>query len=395
MKNPRDYLILSTIAGLFSGALAIPIGPGVPIWYLVMLVNFPLMLWVGAFRATAGLLALAGLLLSSGCVGWLQGTDSLVLFSKQFLGIMTSALYFSCFFKLADDDVQNCFRRYVRGAYYVAWLGIFLLPLQAILAAAPPRLHSVLDEPATYAIVTLPALYYCLDRYRSERTHGKELFVFLVALLLSQSSVGFLGLLLSMALLFGRSWKTSLAGAMVVVGSAAALYCSSPAFRVRADDTTTAIQANSVEQTNLSTFALLSNAMVTQKVLQEHPLAGNGLGSHLLSHGKYISDVPGIEFFHAMILHGRQTMDELNAADANSLLLRILSEMGILGLVITLAFIARFRIAGAGPAAAISGAILVYFAAKLLRAGHYFTPEVYFFGVAYCINRPGTRRAVN
>jgi hypothetical protein len=65
--------------------------------------------------------------------------------------------------------------------------------------------------------------------------------------------------------------------------------------------------------------------------------------------------------------------------------------MGVLGLLLALAVVFRYRVGGPGTAASVSNGILVYFFVKLLRAGHYFSPEQFFFIVGYCLN--GARTA--
>jgi hypothetical protein len=393
MRTPKEYLLASTIACLFSSAAIIHGAVGFEAWYVLMAVNFLLFAWLGAVRVRPGMFVLAAALLASGAVGYLQHTDTTALFAKQFLGITLSALYFSSYYHLAGDDPVRCFRHYVRAAYYVSIVGILRMAVEWCIEGKFPRLQSVLAEPSMFALVTLPAAYYCCERYRTHRTWGKELAVLVAALLLSQSSVGFLGILFGLGLFFSRSLPRALAGIAVAAVAGVVLYSASAAFRLRVDDTLHAAEEVNVEDTNLSTFALVSNAFVTSQVMAEHPIAGNGLGSHLLSHDAYIADVPGIASFENMMLSGQTTMDHLNAADANSLLLRLLSETGIAGVLAVLLFIGRYKAPRGGERAAINHAILIYFFAKLLRAGHYFNPEEFFFVFAYCLTGPSVRRS--
>jgi hypothetical protein len=390
--TPRQYLLWSTVAGLFSSAAVVELGVDLYLWYPLMAVNLLLFVWLGAVRVRPGMWALAAVLALSGAVGLAQGSDTARLFAKQFLGILASVFYFSCFFRMAGDDAAACFRAYVRAAYWVAIVGVARMLVSIPFEGELPRLQSVLSEPAMFALTTLPAAFYCLDRYRRERAYGKELAVIGAALLLSRSSVGYLGIVFGLCVFFSRSWTRAAAGVVLAGGVGGALYAASSDFRTRVDDTLRAAQDLTVEDANLSTYALVSNAFVTARVLAEHPVAGNGLGSHLLSHNAMILDVPGVAMFESMILHDKKTMDQLNAADANSLLLRLLSETGIAGVAGVLFFLFRFRSPEPGEARAIHRAVLVYFFAKLLRAGHYFSPEQYFFVFAYCLT--GARSAV-
>jgi hypothetical protein len=388
MGTPKNYLLVSTTAGLFSSAAVIDFGIGFELWYAVMAVNFLLFVWMGAVRFRPGMWLLAAALLASGAAGILQHTDTVTLFAKQFAGILASVFYFSCYYRLTGDDPSGPFRLYVRAAYYVSLAGLAIVFVRVPFDGELPRLQSVLAEPSMFALVTLPAAYYCVDRYRQERTWGRELVVIGAALLLSRSSVGYLGLLFLLALFFARSWSRALAGLAVVAVTGASLYAASEDFRIRLDDTVRAAGEGTVEDANLSTFALVSNALVTTRVLSLHPWAGNGLGSHLLSHRAYIADVPGVAAFENMMLRGQTTMEQLNAADASSLLLRLLSETGIAGVLAVGLFIGRYKAPRGGERAAINYAVLIYCFAKLLRAGHYFSPEEFFFVFAYCLTGP-------
>ena len=343
MGSPKNYLLVSSIAGMFSSAAVIDVGIGFQLWYALMAVNFLLLAWMGALRFRRGMWLLAAALLVSGGLGCWQHTTTATLFAKQFAGILTSVFYFSCYYRLAGDDPTGPFRLYVRAAYYVSIAGLAIIVVRIPFDGELPRLQSVLSEPAMFALVTLPAAYYCLDRYRQERTWGRELVVIGAALVLSRSSVGYLGLLFLLSLFFARSWTRALGGLAIVVVTGVSLYAASADFRIRLDDTVRAAREGTVQDANLSTFALAINALVTTRVLSLHPWAGNGLGSHLLSHQAYIGDVPGVAKFEEMVLHDRYTMDQLNAADANSLLLRLFSETGVLGVILVAIFIVRRR----------------------------------------------------
>jgi hypothetical protein len=76
----------------------------------------------------------------------------------------------------------------------------------------------------------------------------------------------------------------------------------------------------------------------------------------------------------------------LNAPDASSLTLRVLSEFGILGFSGMMIFLYHFHVGGMGYRAAISNALLVDFFVKLLRGPLYFEPEVFFFIFIYMLN---------
>jgi hypothetical protein len=183
----------------------------------------------------------------------------------------------------------------------------------------------------------------------------------------------------AMLLLSGRM-KHFIAVPIAVGALLTLAYTASDYFQERADDTLKAISAQDVSGSNLSTYALMSNLFVTQQVLKESPIIGNGVGSHPISHARLIGNVPGVEGFL------ENNWVDSNATEAASFTLRSLSEFGILGFSGVLVFVFYFHVGGAGPRAAMSNAIMVNFFLKLIRDGNYFPPEQFFFIFIYIFN---------
>ena len=129
----------------------------------------------------------------------------------------------------------------------------------------------------------------------------------------------------------------------------------------------------------------MSNFFVSSKSFASNPLLGNGIGSHSISRSKYLGNIEGIEIFEEI------GMEHLNAKDAGSLFSRLMSELGLLGIVGVIYFIWKFYVPTTKNKLTnntiISRAILLYFFCKLLREGHYFSPEMYFFIYIYINNK--------
>ncbi len=380
MISVRNLIIYSTFPALFSSALYFVVGGiSVQLFYFFMVFNLVLMLYLGKVWAPPGLLVLVVFVLASGVAGIARTSDTVPLFSKELAGISVSALYFCCFARLTDFDVNECFRNYAHTAYYVALVGLILFPIQFKWFDLP-RLQSVLREPAMFAITCLPALYYFADQWQRHRRDGTKLLVLGLAFALAGSSVGFLGIMFGICV-FGRRYKH---GAVLIPAAVALMgigvYAASSDFRMRLNDTAKSSQTFDVSEANISTLAFVSNAYVTFQSVRDHPLVGTGVGSHKLSHEKFIGMVPGVEQWEDTAAL------EIAAADANSLFLRVLSECGILGILLVLWFIWHYRARNGQGVEGISQAIWVYFFVKLLRGGAYFSPEQFFFIVLYAVN---------
>jgi hypothetical protein len=320
----------------------------------------------------------------SGAIGIASGTDSTGQFLKQFLGIGINALYFYYFFRIPGNSVGRGFNTYCRIAYWVCLIG-FPLWLWSVFMNYDVRFRSITTEPAEFCTLILPAYYWYTYLYFNKRKHGRQVLVFTAALLLSNSSLGFVSAVFGIVLLLSARRKLLLAVPLVTGGLLGILYISSNNFRFRIDDTAAGLMTSDVTGVNLSTYAILSNLFVTQQVLQDSPLLGHGIGSHVLSHDRYLDAIPGMDAIS-------QGWLDTNATDAASMTLRALSELGVFGFAGILWFLIHFHVKGTGTHAAISNAILVTFFLKLLRGGLYFPPEQFFFIFIYMMNYTEYRR---
>ena len=263
----------------------------------------------------------------SGGIGIVNGTDSISLVAKEFLGISVSLFYFYGFFKLIHNDFARAFLTYAKFAYWFAIIAFPLWAVSCIQIHGYQRLQGITSEPTAFCQLVLPAFYWYASQYFASRKHGLEVAVFTLAIVLSGSSNGYLCVAFGAILLLSGRKKHLLAVPIVLGGLLGLVYAVSPDFQIRINDTLLAATTEDVSGSNLSTYALISNMIVTQQVLKESPIIGNGLGSHPLSHEKFMGDVPGIQSF---IDTGTSN---LNAADAASLTLRVLSELGLLGYI--------------------------------------------------------------
>ncbi len=378
----KRYLHLSTLFGIFSAILAIHLGATFFLSYLVMLSNL-LLIWAFlaplVFPKWLGWLLLY--LLASGAVGIYRGTDTVFLVAKQVAAIGLSALYFANFFHVEGNCVDRAWAGYAKIAYWLTLIALVMWPFQCLIEHEVVRLHGLATEPSAYCVLTLPAYYWYAYLWQSKGKHRKEVLWITLGVALSGSSTGYIAVVFGLLLLFGKRVTRLMIATVLACGLGVGLYAISSDVRLRVNDTLGALANSDVSGTNLSTFALLSNMFVTERVLAIHPILGNGLGSHILSNKAFIQDVPGVDLIEAAGWDSGA-----NVEDASSLTLRVLSELGLMGFVGVLWFIVHFRSTGSGDRAAICGAILTVFLQKLLRGGGYSNPEQFFFIMVYMLN---------
>ena len=252
-----------------------------------------------------------------------------------------------------------------------------------VLNAPRGRFHSWFYEPSFMAYAFVPVVFASLSklfRIGNLISLPKAIFIIII-FLMTQSSVGFLGLLLSISLI-GFSKYPIIKRPIVlffilfsfVVGTL--LIYRIPPVKLRVDHTyelffTEDITAEKIIQTNLSTYALYSNYKITQTSFMKNPFFGTGIGTYELNYDIYLNEV--------IPLMSWREYHKLNRQDANSLLFRILVEMGAFGLFCVLYFIFSYRIKFIDSKRTdfkqylwvINNGIFVLILLRLLRQGHY------------------------
>ena len=376
----RSYLYYSTLIYVFSllvvskGGLGIGIRPiEVNLILVCLLVRFT--------RVPAWILWFSLYLTLSVAIGIAKGTAEFSWSFIEYRSVIINVFYYYFFFKMIHNDSDRAFSTYARFAY---WFAILALPYWAVSCIADhtiDRLRGFATEPAQFCGLVLPAYYWYAYKLRSSGKYKLEVAVFTLTVALSQSSLGYVCAAFGVFLLLSGSTRHLFAAAVVVCTLLGIAYASSSYVRIRADQTLLALNSdNDLIGSNLSTYSFISNAIVTQQVLMESPLIGNGMGSHPVSHARFLESIPGVEFFSGM------SLESMNALEAGSLTFRVLSEFGIIGFLGVLFFVFHFHVGGGGPRAAISNGILVCFLLKFIRSGEYYQPEQFFFIFIYMLN---------
>lgn len=369
----RKYILYSTVLLIFLDTVIFTASIDIKTFYLILLFNFSFLLLTWDFKLPRIYTVVLCYLWISGLLEVLFGPDLFSLYLKEVIGITITSFYYYLFFKYQKRSPIEIFDLYARAAVWVSLFGIFLSLVESLITHAFVPVKSVLIEPSDFAIVMMPAFYYYASMEKTAEHRRRRMWTILVAILLSVSSVGMLGIFLSVALLLRRkSW--GLFFAPVLVGALFVItYASSEHFRLRVDDTAQSASTLDVSDTNPSTYALISNAYVVVRALQERPIFGYGVGGHVVAHSKYLDDLLGSTGV------ADETIMNLNDRDANSLFLRTMSEFGLVGISLIIYFIVKFWTPGNTMYSSISTAILIYFCMILLRSGKWFDPEMYFF----------------
>lgn len=371
----KNYLIYSTLLGVFSESLYINIGFDFKFVYIIIFCNYFII------KQIRGTLTVPKYWLYSLIYIFVVGIGTIFLYNNQFskivfqvFGISFMSIYFYNFFLCYELDVKDIFLKYCNICFILSLIGI---PLFFILVSfdSSYRLHSLLQEPAHFTGIVLPAYYYYMTNFVKYR---KKFIVIIVAFLLSMSSIGYIGMLIGFVMIKKKInifATITLTFVSVLIGFLAYNYIDNVKFR--ANDTFGIFNEFDVSNVNSSTLALATNSYVTLQVLKSNAFIGHGIGSHPLSSKQYIYNITGIEGYS-----DNEELMFINSTDADSLTLRILSELGLIGFIGVCYFIIK-NYCGYQDNYQISRGIILYFLYKLFREGHYFPAEMYFFVFIY------------
>ena len=249
------------------------------------------------------------------------------------------------------------------------------------------RINSVFGEPTYLAAVLSSAFFVSLYNIFQSSTYylsRLQSIVIIVVYILSFSGLGQAGIFLCLIFLAFSFGILRYIYIFLPIGIIAfnLLYANSKDFSERYDSTVDLFLGSGkfeLGKTHGSSFILYNNYKVATENFKRNFIFGSGIGSHPVAFDKY-----------STAKHIRVIGFDLNGADANSMLLRIISETGLFGVVIFLYIIYKCyvrRIEGnSSNHWLISNAILVMILLNLFRQGHYFLNGFPFFVLLYCYN---------
>ncbi|MDF2447522.1 MAG: hypothetical protein K0R26_26 [Bacteroidota bacterium] len=374
------------------------------IGYLIYVVLLPGFIFRYGFNKNLFFIFL--ILLVAGIVHILQGNNTSGQFFKVYVGLFLSYFFYYYVVLELDYDIEQLFKWYLKGCYIAAIIGIFQF-LSFLVGFTPGynfswilnkwglitggnfglRINSIFAEPTHLGAVLSAAFFVSVYNLIRKETYGlTRLQSFLIVLVygLSFSGLGQIGIFLTfifLAISFGLVRYIIILIPILIV-SFNFLYNNVNEFKERLDSTFGLFvndDAFELGKTHGSSFILYNNYRVALENFKTNFLFGTGIGSHPTAFDKY-----------SVAKDIKQWGFNLNSADANSMLLRLISETGIFGVVIFLiimfkCYIKRDKVFPTHHWI-ISNGILIMILLNLFRQGHYFLNGFPFFLILYYYN---------
>lgn len=287
------------------------------------------------------------------------------------------------FFIISKYDWRNIFKLYVKFAYLSAIFGIiqYFLSIAGIqfMIKIPGRLDSIAYEPSHYASILIPALVFTFFYYREYKVY---FFTMLAALVLTFNLTGYLVFLIIVSIAYVSPVYIIVSLPLLYILVFNVFVDFNENFNKRIVETVAVFKGelnilNSSIAANGTTVSLYSNLMVAFENIKNNFLTGSGLGGNEETYYRLYSNTSFRLNWH----YG------LNANSAHSLTIRILSELGILGLLLYFfALIKNVFLLDRGMFRAISLACLSHFLCKTFKLAGYIDYGTPFFFAMLIIN---------
>lgn len=396
MKKKDEIAINSCFAIIFFWDIIDYFIPYAPFLLLIIVLVFGYLTQKKQVIEKNMLIAL-GVVVAHAFINIIIGNDSLNLFIKQIVSIICSYLVFANI--LHKNSVLDIFKRYLKWVYFVSLICVLqelIAIFQINILTRIPflflfvkydyrilgfiRVSAFCAESSFLVYLLAPAMFLVLcDLFGSEfletQIHLTTLkkTIISIAYVCTFSAIAYLGILLMFVMIWykkGISVKKVLIPFLAII-FIAVMYIYIPDIRMRVDDTLFLLNNRTSDTIlNLSSYALISNMQVAVSCFKHSLGLGSGLGSYPLMYDKY-----------ATMRWGGDVIG-LNREDANSFVLRVLSEFGIWGIVIVAIFIIKY-IPKNKKYVGYSFAILSMLLLLGLRQGNYTHAGSVFFVLLY------------
>lgn len=329
---------------------------------------------------------------------------------KQVIGITFSSIAFYSYFAYNNFNVKLIFSHYLNLSYIVAVLGLFdeafhLIGIHLTLVKGTSvglyRVYSIMAEPYYLAVILIPALFYYLhlmigSKIFRDRAKIFRFFVILLCFILTFSTAGFMGIaFMAVIVLYNKGYFSLKSGKIILLPIIVFILAigflnakdSVNVFKEKIEDTYIAFTERKfdyefVKELNSSTFALFTNYVIAEQSFKRNPISGSGFGSHVINYDLMFTD-----YFDEIFL---ETYGNFNKQDANSLFLRLMSEMGLVGLFLLFLFLFKFflkrkwlRHPELAHMALINQGVFIMLVLRVIRTGNYIGNGFFFFFFLY------------
>jgi hypothetical protein len=316
----------------------------------------------------------------------------------QYVGLIITWLVVLNLFRYLNYSPEAIFNIYLRCATFAAFVA--LLQQAAYLADIEPlydlrwimigaagldyagpflRTASVFTEPSYFAAFLTPALYLSVLRLtgKSKQLRIGYSLVYILALLCSFSTIGYIGLILCILFALRFTLRNFFITIFMLVGLGL-IGITNPALTSRLSALPNVLQFNFQGDENLSAFINGINLAITSHMLEDRPISGYGLGAYRVYSTEYLEKI--LSGNQVLIDRANVMVDQLTMSDGGSMYLRLSSELGLAGVLLMFWFVGRsFRRPNSPDRVNLARAALLFVLVFSIRSGQLLRFELVFF----------------
>jgi len=364
-KTERNLLLASFALLGFGNYIA---GMRLPLEYSTFLIFIVLVLQIisGTFKFSKFLcFVLLAIAIQTFLINSTNLSDPRVI--SHFIGLTLLVLTAFSFVSYFRDKLFSFVISYYKLVYYISLfsifqivifllLGISIIPQNIITgqlrtgsAVFIPEIFDILprnlglsSEPANFAYVLMPGVYWALNRLLLKEKivpYSKNYaYIILISVILTFSTVAYFGVFIALFFLLKKRIFENIKA--VVFSILLIVFISYGTFITGSFNKVNNLIKMSVESSegnietrSFTSFALVSNFLVSINSQKTNHFIGSGLNTHLYNYEKELYNIFNLS----------EVELELNKEDGGSLFLRVLSEFGIPGLLTLFIFLIRFK----------------------------------------------------
>jgi hypothetical protein len=298
---------------------------------------------------------------------------------KQFVPTVVIFLANFDFFTRIKNHVE-LFKIYITISYLSALFGIlqlgvkFFLGIKLLTDYSGLFIDSIAYEPSHYAALIVPASVYAVMNFKNDKWRS---IIILLGMFGTFAATTYVVMMVALVLIFLNPLYLIIVLPMIYY-LYNYVFLSFEKFNSRISGFDIYSQYGTFNKiTSATSISFLSNYEVAKHTINKSPLLGSGMGGHEEMYFRFYKDTA----FSRHYLFG------INAPSAHCLIIRILSEFGIVGIIFYGWFLLKHLLLNAkGYHRMISIACLTHFLCKFLKLGGYFDYGTPFFAMMFIFN---------
>jgi hypothetical protein len=346
-----------------------------------------------------------------------KGNATSYLVIRTFIGLIVVQVALFSYFKYYNFSYEIIIKHYIKIALILSYIGIFQeisyligfvpgydyswflpvlrgQPVEDIAGSGPiMRITSLCGEPGYLAPTLMPAGFLAIHNLLSgcdkyiKRAEG---ILILIALTLTFSTIGYIGMVISLMFNFKRNMykKVNVVVAGLIISLLLVMsnisYFSSRAYGIWSS---LIDRENLTGHENVSSLIAAVNYKITIDNISKNPIIGSGFDSFNKVSQKSLERIELDTGLRNFI--GYMDIKDMRFDDGSTMYFRVITELGLIGVIFVIIFLYNNKVKNKNTdIALLQNMCILYFLTYCLRTGQYIRFELwYFIGFYYCLKK--------